>query len=99
MRDLKMEHKGIEWLAQKIHEGKIMNPLKETDIAIIRALALNGMRISKAAMDAHVCRKTINNRIERIRAQTGLDALDFYGLCQLLILVDKLEGKKKHGKA
>lgn len=97
--DLKMDHPGIAWLATKIRENKIQNPLDEKDVSIIRALANNGMRTSAAAIDAHISRKTLYTRIDKIRQRTGIDALNFYGLCKLLVLVEKLkDGKEKHGK-
>jgi hypothetical protein len=92
--DLKITHPGMERIAKKIEEGR-MNPLDKTDIAIIRALANNGLRPSKAAFDAPVCRTTMWRRIDKIRERTGLDATDFYGCAKLLVLVDKLEKKRK----
>lgn len=98
MDELKITHPGMERLATGITDSRIVNPLDETDVAIIRALANNGLRTSKAAIEAHVSRRTMWKHLDRIRERTGLDATDFYGLCKLLVLVNKLEGKKKHGK-
>lgn len=98
MIDLKITHPGMERLAKKIEDGLVMSPLDETDIAIIRALANNGLRPSKAAFDAPVCRTTMWRRIDRIRERTGLDATDFYGCAKLLVLVNKLERRMEDGK-
>ena len=92
------EKHGISWLSQKVLEGKVMNPLDETDVAIIKGLANNGMIVSKAMLAAKVSRRTMYKRIEQIRQKTGCDPQDFFGLYKLFVFVIKTE-RKKDGKA
>lgn len=69
----------------------------ETDVAIIKGLANNGMIVSKAALEAKVSRKTAYKRIDLIKQKTGHDPLDFFDLCKLFVFVVKTE-RKKDGK-
>jgi DNA-binding PucR family transcriptional regulator len=39
----------------------------------------------------YVHRNTVCYRIERVKKKTGIDPLDFYGLCKLLMLVGQME--------
>lgn len=91
------DKQGIAWLAQKVSEGKAMNPLDETDVAIIKGLANNGMIVSKAILEAKVSRRTAYKRIELIKQNTGCDPLDFFGLYKLFVFTIKTE-RKNNGK-
>ena len=90
------EKHGIALLVQKINEGKAMNPLDETDVAIIRGMTAHGMSITKTAIATHLSRKTVYNRIDRIKEKTGCDPLDFFGLYKLLVFTMKTERKKRN---
>lgn len=88
---------GLAWLVQRIKDGRVMNPLDEMDISIIRGLANNGMSIPKTAKATYMAQNTARNRIKRIKEKTGCDPLDFYGLCRLLDMVMKIEKEGEHG--
>ena len=58
--------------------------LDERDYQVILSLARNNMRATETAYDLHVHRGTILYRIEKIKKITGLDAMKFYDLVNLV---------------
>lgn len=58
--------------------------LDERDYQIIFSLAHNNMRATETAYDLCVHRGTILYRIEKIKKITGLDAMKFYDLVNLV---------------
>lgn len=68
-----------------------MKMLNEVEIEVIRGLADNRMNVSETARALYMHRNTVGYRIERVKKKTGIDPLDFYGLCKLLMLVGQME--------
>lgn len=79
------EKSGLAWLAQNVSSGK--PPLDEMDVAIIRALAENGMSVTRAADATFYARRTVYYRMEAIAKKTGLNPNDFYDLCSLVKII------------
>lgn len=52
-------------------------------------LADNGMNVTRASEASFISRASIYNRIMSIRAKTGIDPQDFWGLSLLLALIEK----------
>jgi carbohydrate diacid regulator len=68
-----------------------MADLNEVEVEVIRGLADNNMNITQTATALYMHRNTVSYRIERIRKKTGIDPMNFYGLCKLLMLVGQME--------
>lgn len=58
--------------------------LDEMDVAVILALAENGMSVTETAKATYFARRTVYYRMERIEKKTGLNPSDFYDLCALV---------------
>ena len=54
-------------------------------------LADNGMNVTRVSEASFISRASIYNRIMSIRAKTGIDPQDFWGLSLLLSLMEKEE--------
>lgn len=52
-------------------------------------LADNGMNVTRVSEASFISRASIYNRIMSIRAKTGIDPQDFWGLTLLLSLMEK----------
>lgn len=52
-------------------------------------LADNGMNVTRVSEASFISRASIYNRIMSIRAKTGIDPQDFWGLSLLLTLIEK----------
>ena len=89
------QKQGLAWLAQKCQERKVENPLDEKDVAIVRALANNNLNATKAGRALHLSRNAVIYRAKKIHEATGANPLDFFGCCNLLVFIRRLEGKGK----
>ena len=85
-------------MAQKIKEEKVVNPLTEQDVSIIRGMANHNLNMTETAKSLFMHRNTVLYHCEKIKQKTGADPRDFFGCCNLLVFVRDLEGKGKHGK-
>lgn len=61
-----------------------MGNVREEDRKILEAYAESRMRATETARLTHYDRRTIYRRLTDIKARTGIDPLTFWGLCQLL---------------
>lgn len=61
--------------------------LKKGEIETLFLMADNGMSVPRAAKAGFYNRKTIYERLRNIKAKTGIDPRDFYGLQILLRMV------------
>lgn len=61
-----------------------MGNVREEDRKILEAYAESRMRATETARLTHYDRRTIYRRLNDIKARTGIDPLTFWGLCQLL---------------
>lgn len=68
-----------------------MPELDELDVEVIRGLADNRMNVTDTARAIHLHRNTVLYRIGRVKKKTGIDPMDFYGLCKLLMLSGQME--------
>lgn len=66
----------------------IVSELSPAERETLRLLADNQMNVSKVAEISHYSRKAIYERTRNIKAKTGIDPLDFWGLHRLLTLVE-----------
>lgn len=57
-------------------------------------LADNGMNVTRVSEASFISRASIYNRIMSIRAKTGIDPQDFWGLTRLLSLLE--QEKEEH---
>lgn len=57
----------------------------------LNLLADNSMNVSRVAAETYFSRKAIYDRIRNIRAKTGLNPLDFWGLHRLLEQIEREE--------
>ena len=67
--------------------------LSEAEVETLLLLADNGMNVSRVAERIHYSRVTVYDRLRNIKAKTGVDPLDFWGLHRLLSLIE--EGKEE----
>ena len=88
---------GFAWLAHKIREGKLQNPLTETDVSVIRGMANNGLNMVKTGKALFMHRNTVLYHCEKIKKKTGADPRDFYGCYRLLVFICDMEGKQWDG--
>ena len=51
-------------------------------------MADNGMNVSRVAEEIHYSRQTVYDRLRNIKAKTGIDPADFWGLHRLLTLLE-----------
>ena len=78
---------GLEETARMMAQRQKTQKLTETNIAVIIALANNGMNVSRAAKSLYFCHSNILYHIKKIKEKTGLDPRDFYDLCELVKMV------------
>lgn len=64
---------------------KLTDPEKET----LTLLADNGMNITRVAECSYYSRPTVYERLRSIKAKTGINPTDFWGLHRLLSLVEE----------
>lgn len=57
-------------------------------------LADNSLNVSKVADETYYSRKAIYERVRNIRAKTGINPLDFWGLNRLLSIVENEKEEK-----
>lgn len=69
----------------------MMTELNEVEVEVIHALADNNMNITDTAKTLYMHRNTVSYRISRVKKKTGIDPMNFYGLCKLLMLVGQME--------
>ena len=72
--------------------------LTELQKEIVKAVADNDMKISKAAEELHLHRNTIKYHRKTILRTTGLDCLNFYELQKLLNMIEG-DSHRKHESA
>lgn len=60
--------------------------LSKADIEIILAYAKGRMRARQASKLSYYAEKTIKDHLVRIKAKTGVDPMEFDGLCELVNL-------------
>lgn len=77
---------NMEAVRQKLKLGDdyTKKELKKGEIETLFLMADNGMNVAKAAKAGFYNRKTIYERLRNIKAKTGIDPRDFYGLWTLL---------------
>ena len=63
--------------------GELTDSERETLVL----LAYNGMSISRVAEEIHYSRQTVYDRLRSIKAKTGVDPCDFWGLHELLCAI------------
>lgn len=78
----------------KLGDDDTKKELKKGEIETLFLMADNGMNVAKAANAGFYNRKTIYERLRNIKAKTGIDPRDFYGLLKLLQMV---KGEKHEG--
>lgn len=57
-------------------------------------LADNSLNVSRVADETYYSRKAIYERVRNIRAKTGINPLDFWGLHRLLSMVENEKEEK-----
>ena len=67
---------------------KIYELLDDADIIVLQAYSENGMGVTRTARNTHYDRRTISDRLTRIRLKVGIDPRDFYGLMKLLEIIE-----------
>jgi len=72
----------------------ILSTLTEDERKTIMLLADNGMSVTRVSEACFVSRVSIYNRLMSIRAKTGIDPQDFWGLTRLLSLLG--QEKEEH---
>lgn len=65
----------------------VAKALTEDEKEVIVKMADAGMNVSKAADLCQISRSTINRKLASIRAKTGVEPTDFWGLTRLLALI------------
>ena len=78
---------GLEETARMMAQRQKTQKLTETNIAVILALAGNGMNVSHAAKALYFCHSNVLYHIKKVKGKTGLDPRDFYDLCALVKMV------------
>lgn len=68
-----------------------MPNLDKLDIEVIRGLAANRLNVTDTAHALFLHRNTVLFRIRRVKKKIGIDPMDFYGMCKLLMLVGRME--------
>ena len=71
----------------------MIDELTVSERETINLLADNAMNVSRVAAETYYSRKAIYERVRNIRAKTGINPLDFWGLHRLLSLIE--EGKEE----
>ena len=61
-----------------------MGVLGKADVEILVAYAEGNMRMRQASLLSHYAEPTIKNHLKRIKAKTGVDPMNFYGLAELV---------------
>lgn len=69
----------------------ILSSLTAEERKTLLLLADNGMNVTRVSEASFISRASIYNRIMSIRAKTGIDPQDFWGLSLLLSLMEKEE--------
>ena len=67
---------------------EIVSGLTAAEKETLLLMADNGMNVSRAADEIHYSRKTIYDRLRNVKAKTGIDPTDFWGLHRLLTLIE-----------
>lgn len=71
-----------------------MITLTKAEAEMLYLLADNGMNITRVAGEIHYSRKAVYERLRMVKAKTGIDPMDFWGLHRLLSLIE--EGKEEN---
>ena len=64
------------------------DPLTQAEREVLILLADNRMSVSEVARESYFSRTAIYDRIRTIKAKTGIDPLDFWGLHLLLSIIE-----------
>lgn len=65
-----------------------MDELTNDERKLLERYAECRMRVSAVAKETHYDRRTIYRRLSSLKAKTGIDPFTFYGLCQLLGVIE-----------
>lgn len=63
--------------------------LDAADKIALKAYANNGMCVTRTARETHYDRRVISNRLTNIHRRVGIDPRDFWGLMNLLRIIDE----------
>ena len=69
----------------------MIDKLTVSERETINLLADNAMNVSRVAAETYYSRKAIYERIRNIRAKTGINPLDFWGLHSLIKQIEREE--------
>lgn len=73
-------------------------PLTQAERETLILLADNRMSVAEVARECYYSRKTIYDRIRTIKAKTGIDPLDFWGLHRLLTIAENEKEEEERDK-
>ena len=93
--DTEAAHGGKEGIA--ISDESVFEILDEVDFEILVAFAKCGMNVTRTAREIHFDRRTVSNRLTNIRLKCGIDPRDFWGLTNLLRIIDEEGGVQIRG--
>ena len=65
-------------------------PLTDDDKETLFAIANSRMRLSDAARAMYMHRNAVTYRAEKIQERTGLDPMNFWDLCELLGMIERI---------
>ena len=85
--------RGLKYKTKRT--GIKRRPLDEIDYEVVLGLAANRMQVAPAAKQLHIYYNTVLYRIQKIKDLTGLDATNFYDLCEL-VQIAKEAGYEPH---
>ena len=75
-----------------ISDEAIFELLDDADIIVLKSYSENGMGVTRTARNTHYDRRTISGRLTNIRLKVGIDPRDFFGLANLLRIIDEQGG-------
>lgn len=76
--------RGLKYKTKK--EKIKRRPLDDIDYDVILGLAANRMQVAPTSKKLHIYYNTVLYRIQKIKDLTGLDATNFYDLCELVLM-------------
>lgn len=70
-------------------DERVYGLLDEADKIVLKAYAGSGMSVTRTARETHYDRRVISNRLTNIHRRVGIDPRDFWGLLNLLRIIDE----------
>lgn len=73
-------------------DERVYGLLDSADKIALKAYAESGMCVTRTARNTHYDRRTISSRLTTIHRKVGIDPRDFWGLMNLLRIIDEEGG-------